>query len=261
MADYTSTTSAVKKPIAASYTTTPADPYFGAYSPEDIAASQKQGLKDAGIAAGIGAASSLAEIGLSAIPTAADNENRKRLDELAKHKGLSGGERADIDEQAMRGVRALATESQARDEGALAASGQHSAASLQRVRSSNADALNRAAIAAADIGIQANQRKVAQDTQEEQERISYKGDRQREKIKYAIDGINGLASLAGPVLAAQPDRVMPTEAQFRAMQRAKDPDGNAMYAGLQGLGYDEWLRNWKDRYKAARRPDGAVLPQ
>jgi hypothetical protein len=237
------------------------DDAFVGYSPGDLQRAQAQGAEQTAVAAGIGGLGSAAQFALLAAPTAMDKENNKRLGELALHKGLSGGERADIDEQAMRGVRALATESQARDESALAASGQHSAASLQRARASNADALNRASIQAADIGIEANRAKVAADTQEEQERIRAKGERQKQTIEMAGQTLAGLLQAAAPAVAAAAVPTAPTDRQFLAMQSAKNADGSAMYPGMQGKSLDDLRTLWKGQAQSLSpsRPDGAPI--
>ncbi len=239
------------------------DPIFGSYEPTDLAAAQSRGAKEAAIAAGIGALGSLGQAALTAAPTAADTENKKRLAELAKHKGLSQGERAEIDEQAMRGVRAMATQSQKADEALLAGSQTHSAADLATNRLVNQEAVNRAAIEAADIGIRENRAQVQRDVEEEQERILAKDQRQRELVNLAGQTIAGLAPAMGRVVAASPSVTAPTKAQFNAMKGAVDPaDPNKpLYPGVQSLTYDQCLANWKARVAAANAPDGSVLPQ
>lgn len=250
------------KPAAASkYVTRAPDPIFGAYAPEDIAAANKQGTKEATIAAGIGAAGTLAQGIVTAIPTAADVENKKRLADLAKHKGLTQGERADIDEQAMRQVKALAASAERKDEALLAGDTTHSARALQEARLTNRRAVNDAAIEAADIGIRENRAQVQRDVQEEQERILTKDARQREIVNLALQSIGGLAGPLGRVAAAAPSAVAPSKAQFDAMKGAMDEFGRPLYPGVQDMGYDQFRADWVARYKAANAPNGATLPQ
>lgn len=259
---YDATSGQYKPAKASSYVTSkPLDPIFGPYSPEDIAAANKQGTKEALINAGIGAAGTLAQGIVTAIPTAADVENRKRLKELAAHKGLTQGERADIDAQAMRQVKALANETQQADERLLAGDTTHSARALTENRLTNQRALNDAVIRAADIGIRENRAQVQRDVQEEQERIKTKDDRQRELVDLALNTIGGLAGPLGRVAAAAPSAAAPSKAQFDAIKGAMDEYGRPLYPAVQDINYDQYLADWTARYKAANRPDGAVLPQ
>lgn len=239
------------------------DPFnYDTATPADIAAANKAGVRDAAIAGGIGALGTVAQLGLTYAPTMQDEENKKRLAALAKRKGLSQAERAEIDEQAMRSVRTLAAESQNRDEAALAAGGQTSAAALSRARRDNARSLNEAAIQAADIGIRENRAQVLRDRQEEQERIAYEGGRERQRIELIGQTIAGLGQAVAPVLAANPVASMPTEAQMLAMQRARGPNGEPIYPGLQGMSLNEMRDAWRSEYKASapNRPDRAPYP-
>lgn len=232
------------------YFTDDVNPYGYDYNPDDILRQERQGGQRAAIAAGIGAAGSLAQLGLTAIDTAQDRENDRRLAELKKDKGLSAAERADIDEQAMRGVRALASEAQTRNDDALAASGRHSAADLQRARRSNTDAVNRAAISAADIGIRQDREQVRRDTQEEQERISYKSDRSRQRIEMLGQTLAGVMQASAAPIAAGVVVEEPSMGLLVSMRGAVGPDGKPAYPSLQGKSGGELRRAWRDSYSA-----------
>jgi len=234
-------------------------PDYSAMSYEDMKRLEAGGNKRATIAAGIGGLGSAAQIAAAALPTATDIENDRRLAELKKHKGLTEGQRADIDEQAMRKVNAFAGESQARTDNALAASGQTSAAALNRARIAEKTALNNAAIDAADIGIRENRAQVQRDTIEEQERIGEKGKREAEiKGLVARTISEAVLSVAKP-MAAGIVADEPTDAQLLWMQSAKDANGNPLYPGLQGAsGADSIRRMYRAMGKQQNRPDGAV---
>lgn len=245
-----------KLPKAAGYatptTTTswPGTPYSG-----DLQRANQAGVKDAVLAGGISALGTAAQIGLSAIDTAQDRENKKRLAALAKDKGLSTGERAEIDERAMRGVRALAAENQTRDGDALASAGQTSAAALQRSRASNADALNRAAIHAADIGIRADRDQVRADQQEEQERIAYKSERARQRIEMVGQAVAGIAQSVAPVLAANPSARAPTD---RELDRMRD---SGKYPFLWEMDNAAARAKWTADQKAAQQRGNRPPPR
>lgn len=234
-------------------------PDYSAMSYEDMKRAEAGGNKRALAAAGIGALGSAAQIAAAAMPTATDIENNRRLAELKIHKGLTGGQRADIDEQAMRKVNAFAGESQARTDNALAASGQTSAAALNRARIAEKTATNNAAISAADIGIRENRAQVIRDTQEEQERIGEKGKREAEVKGLVARTISeAVLSVAKP-MAAGIVRDEPTDAQLLWMQSARDANGNPIYEGLQGAsGADAIRRMYRANLKGATRQDGAV---
>jgi hypothetical protein len=221
------------------------------YDPAEIARQERDGLKRAAIVGGIGALGNAAQVGLTLIDSAQDVENKKRLAELDKHKGLSEAERAEIDEQAMRGVRALANEAQTRNNDALAASGRTSAKDLQRARRANTDAVNRASIAAADIGIREQRAQVARDTQEEQERIAYEGQRVKDRISLVGQSIGGVMQALAAPIAAQSVKDEPSDAQLLALGTAKRADGRLLYPSYEGLSAEQARNRWRADYAAA----------
>lgn len=235
---------------------------FGGYSAGDIGRQEREGTKRALVAGGIGALGSAAQFGLQALPTEQDRYNEKRMGELERHKGLSQGERRDIDEQAMRGVKVMAAENQSRDEALLAGSGSHDVASIERVRRAKDRNLADASIQAADIGIRENRAQVQRDVQEHEERRAYKSNRQRDRIELLGRTLTGLAETMAPVLAAGAVQTAPSDAQFLAMQAARNPDGKPTYPGMQGQSVDTMRTNWGAQYTAARRgrPDSAAQP-
>jgi hypothetical protein len=241
------------------------DPFFGFSTGNDVRSAQQAGLREAGVAAGVGALGTLGQIGLSMIPTAQDHQNDERLGELAAHKGLTQGERADIDEQAMRGVRALATERQARTEGQIAAAGSTDVGALSRARSAAARDVNDAAIKAADIGIQANREQVAADKAEEERRIAYKSEKAQDRLNLAQETLSGLAQQAGPVLARNAAMREPTDEQFLSAQGMVNADGGPAYPGLQGKTVDQMRALWRAQLRGGdaianpRLSDAATL--
>lgn len=223
---------------------------FGDYSANDIKRLEKQGAERAAVVGGIGALGDAAKLGLMFLPTAADKLNEKRLSELEKDKGLSQARRAEIDEQAMRGVRALGRETSARMGDQLASSGGHSAAALQRARASSQDALNRAAIQAADIGIREDVAQVQRDVAEQNERVAYKATRENARMSYAGKAIGDLFGAAAKPIAAAAFSAAPTDAQLVKMQTAIDPQtGALLYPGLQGKSLEQMRATPSSQWK------------
>lgn len=229
-------------------------PTFG-----DIRRAEKQGNERTAVAAGIGALGTGAQIAAAVIPNAADIENKKRLSALAKHKGLDAGTRAEIDEQASRGVRALAGEQSQRAGDLMAASPGHSAEAIHRARLTDKEALNKASIEAADIGIRENRAQVQRDVQEEQDRINYKANRENEIKGLVARAIaTGVMETARP-LAAGLVKGEPTDAQLLAMRDAKDASGNYLYPGLQDATDAEGIRRlYRQALKDAKKGDNAT---
>lgn len=223
---------------------------FGDYSANDIKRLEGQGATRAAVVGGIGALGDAAKLGLMFLPTAADKLNEKRLSELEKDKGLSQARRAEIDEQAMRGVRALGRETSARMGDQLASSGGHSAASLQRARASSQDALSRAAIQAADIGIREDVAQEQRDVIEQNERVAYEAGRENARLSYAGKAIGDLFGAAAKPIAAAAFSAAPTDAQLVKMQTAIDPQtGALLYPGLQGKSLEQMRATPSSQWK------------
>jgi len=250
-ADY-NFTALTKRPTATNYGVvgTVNDP-FGT-SASDIVNANREGWKDAGIASGIGAAATGAQLALTMIDTPQDEKNKKRLAELKVDKGLTQGRRAEIDEQAMRGVRGFAAEGQARTDDALAASGQTSAAALSQTRRDTARSLNEASIRAADIGIREDAAQVIRDTDEENQRLAYESNRQKERIGMIGQAISGLAQQFGQVYAANPAQRAPSASEIDYMRGLRTGDDRPVYPGLQDITNEAAIANYDKALREAR---------
>lgn len=236
----------------------PNSPWGPMTPPSDIAEQQRQGWKEAGTVAAIGGGASALQTALLAAPTASDKYAKENLASLARHKGLTRGQRADIDEQAMRGVRALAAESQQQDEAILSGAQTHSAAAIQNARKVNADAVNKAAIEAADIGIRENRAQYQRDVEKEAQLTEYQSRRRSEIFDKIGATVGELAETFGPVLAQQPSMRGPTEAEFTQWQGQKNPDGSPLYPGIQGISYADYSRSYADELRNVRRAENPL---
>lgn len=233
-------------PVASTWMGAPDDTGSGLSGwtdPTELRAAQKQALGQAGVTAGIGAAAELGQLGLSFIPTPQDTYNKERLGELegaerANHLGLTGAERQQAEHTLMDPVRSMATEERASAEGHLAGMGGASAADLARVRRESERRVNEAALQAGTEIERQNLAAAEAQRQEMEQRRSYESERQRGRIDQVGQMVEGLAKLAGPVLAEQPAFTKISDAQLRAMQSAKAPDGSPLYPGLTGLSVD-----------------------
>lgn len=236
------------------------DAVFGAATPGDVQRAQQEGWKQAGLVAGIGAAGSLAQLGLTAIDTPQDTYNKKRLAELeTSRKGLADDERAAFEDTLLNPVRAMATESRARTEAGIAASGGASVADLTRARRESERRVNEASVAAGTQIARADIEAAARQRQEEEERRSYESTRKRQRIEMIGQTLSGLAKEMGPVLAAQAVKQAPTDAQFASMAGAKRADGTPVYPGLQGRSVGEIRALWVAEMKEGTGKDGSVF--
>lgn len=235
------------------------DPFAVGNTSADIKSQQQQGLKEAGIAAGVGAAADIGKLGLSLINTPQDtyNANRlKTLDELEESGklGLSGGERQVAEGTLLNPVRALATENRQRAEAQLAGMGQNSAADLARVRTESQNATNAAALKAGEQIENLDLQAAAAQRQEAEERRAYESSRQRERIQTGMDAIAGVAKLAGPVLSSVATTRAPSTSQLRYAQGLKDAQGNPVYPGLQGLNDEQLSAAYKGNLNPYKAP-------
>lgn len=233
---------------------------FGAGTPGDVQRAQREGWKQAGTVAGIGALGSLAQLGLTYANTPQDTYNAKRLAELeGSRKGLSGEERQVFEETLMAPVRAMGSENRARSESTIAAMGGASVADLARVRRDSERATNEASVAAGGQIARANLEAAAAQRKEEEERRAYESSRKSQRIEMIGQTIAGLAREMGPVLAAQATKQAPTDAQFASMKAARRPDKTPVYPGLQGLSSAEMRTAWAAEMKNGTGPDGSVF--
>lgn len=245
--------------MAYSSATAQDDPFLGGSSYNDLKRADTAGAQRAAVVGGIGALGTAAQMGAQFIPTAADKENEKRLAEIEKTPGLTKARRAEIDEQAMRGVRALAGERMVRTGDALASTGNTSAAAIQRARESEASALNKAAIESSDIGIREEQAERARRETEKQERIAYQAGRANARISFVSQALGELMQATAPAIAAGVVGRGPTDKELLALQAKKNPDGTPMYPGLQGKTADEIralaFEQWKNRGVSGMTPE------
>lgn len=223
---------------------------FGDYSANDIKRLEGQGAKRAVAVGGLGALGEAAKLGLLFVNTKADTDAAEKIADIERVPGLTKGRRAEIDEQAMRGVRALGRETSARMGDQLASSGGHSAAALQRARASSQDALNRAAIQAADIGIESEARERAARDLKRDELIVYQTNRENQRLSYAGKAIGDLFGAAAKPIAAAAFSTAPTDAQLVKMQTAIDPQtGALLYPGLQGKSLEQMRATPSSQWK------------
>jgi len=245
--------------MAYSSATAQDDPFLGGSSYNDLKRADAAGTQRAAVVGGIGALGTAAQMGAQFIPTAADKENEKRLAEIEKTPGLTKARRAEIDEQAMRGVRAIAGERMVRTGDALASTGNTSAAAIQRARESEAKSLNEAAIKAADIGIREEQAERVRRETERQERIADKAGRANARISFASQALGELMQATAPAIAAGVVGRGPTDKELLALQAQKNPDGTPTYPGLQGKTADEIralaFEQWKSRGVSDMTPE------
>jgi hypothetical protein len=231
-----------------------------AYDPAAIGQAQRQGVREAGVAAGIGALGEAAQFGLSFVQTAQDRRNKERLADLRGREksgtlGLTGAEREQMDNTLMDPVRALAGEEATRMEGTIAAKGgTTSAADLVRVQRESDRRVDSASIAAGNEINRANLAAAADQRNELDERASYQSDRQRSRIDQIGATLLGLAKTGGKVLAANPSIVGVSDQQLVAMQDAKDDQGRPLYPGYVGLS----VAQMQEVNKLARRGMGEM---
>lgn len=215
-------------------------------SAADLARAQRQGNTQAGIVAGIGAVGRVAQLGLAALPTAEDRENKKRLAELSKHKGLNQGELSELNHSLMDPVRALSTENRSRAEAVAAGSGQNDVSTLTRIQRNNEANTNAAALNAGIEVSRQNREQINADKREEQERIAYKGQRASERIAMISQTLGGLANTLGPVIAAGAVKTEPTDAELLRYQGLKTDAGAPVYPGLQGMNAQQLRQGFKN---------------
>lgn len=209
------------------------------YDPKKILDAQRRGWEKAGVTAAIGAGGEIAQMALSAIPTAQDRENTKRLAELAAHKGLTQAERAELDASLLNPVRAMSAENQLRDEALVAGMGSGDLGALTRARAAGDARETQASIQAGEVAAKINQQRVEADRLEEQQRIAYKSEAARARLERIGQIIGNLGEQFGKVYAAQADVVRADDADLLAMQAARNPDGSAVYPGLQTMTLDQ----------------------
>ena len=240
------------------------DTYDLGYSPGDITRAQNAGAKQAGVAAGIGAAAQLGQLGLTFVNTAQDKKNKERLAELeSTRKGLSADERRVAEDTMMNPVRAMATESRQKNEASLAAMGGSSVADLTRVRRESERRVGEAGVQAGANIAKLDLDAAAAQRAEEESRRSYESSRARQRIEMLGQTLAKGAEMMGPVLASSAVKTAPQDADLVRMQGAKRGDGTPVYPGLQGLSLDQIRANWEAEQKGEKTgvfAGGVVAP-
>lgn len=173
-----------------------------------LTANQQAARRQLYTTAGIGALGAGLQLATQAIPTAQDRRNRERLMELQRLEqsgglGLSGEERAMMEQALMGPVRTMAAEERARGEAAEASMGGTSAADLSRRRR---EAAQRVDVAGQRAGLaigQAELQRAKEQLDELEQRTAYKAERQKGMLQTVAQTIGGLGPSAGMVRAAQ----------------------------------------------------------
>jgi len=164
--------------------------------------------RQAGPELAVGAATTAAQYGLMAAPTAYDRENKAELERLRQMQaqgrlGLDEQERQIMERQQLSPVRAIAGEQQMRDEAAMASSGNYSAAArdafLRRGRDAVAEQARRAGLAIAEQDL-ARKR---QQEREIQERTAYQAQTQQRNRQFLAQALGGLAEPIGTAMAGR----------------------------------------------------------
>ena len=218
------------------------------YNPNDLRRAGQQGWSQAGGAAAIGAAGSLAQLGLTFVETATDKATKERLAELQKHKGLTDAERQQFRDTALNPALAVAGENRLRTEGQLAGMGGVDLRTQNAVRAVGERETQRSLLAAGVAEGQADLQKKAADTAEEHSLLQFQANKATQRIEMIGQTLSELAKQAGPVLAAQPTTGQVTDQQLLAMQAETRPDGSLTYPGLQGKNLDQIRALYKQAY-------------
>lgn len=192
--------------------------------PNLIKARQRQQIEQAALVSG---GAQLAQLGAAAIPTLQDVENRKRLKDVQQRQeemrqrlaegdfGLSEEERDALLRSQMDPVLSLSREQRLNEEAAMASMGGTSAA--QQVRAKREErrqvaeqarragaTIEQANIAEANRQIAELKGEIDQARQEEESRIAYRGQRQRQLLDMVGQTIGGMAGVTGQIMGAQP---------------------------------------------------------
>lgn len=174
----------------------------------DKSAQQAQ-RSDLGGAAGLSAGLQAAQLAAMLMRTAQDKENKKRLEELEKLRdqgrlGLKGAELAQAETAMLNPQRALATEQRKRSEAQMAGMGQQlSAADLLRAEKVSQQQVQDQTFKAGATISQMNLDEAQRQLTELQQRIAYKGERQKGKLEALSQAIGQGGQLLGQVRATR----------------------------------------------------------
>lgn len=218
-------------------------------SPADVKAQRKEAWETVGAQSLVGAGLTAAQIGLAAIPTAADEHNEaelKKLTDLEKagQLGLSAGQRQQAEATTMNPVRALATEGRQRGEAFLASGGGGDVAGMQRENIATKKAVSDAAVRA---GIAINEADLAAEERqrlEMEQRREYKSGRQKQPFEMIGQALGAAAPVAGKVAAGFAQAREPYDAELLAFATAKDSKGNLLHPGWENASVADLRAAW-----------------
>lgn len=232
---------------------------YRAMTPGDLRRQQEANARSLGVAAGIGAAGTAAQVGLSLIPTATDVRNDAALADFEAKKqagqlGLSADQRAVLQRALLNPARAALTEARQHTDARLASMGNTSAGAQRAAEAASRDsAIKQETQAGIEITRQDIEERRRQE-QENEERIAEKGKREAGRINAIGQAIGQVAEKGGAVLAAQAERREPYDAEIIALQRS----GNDLE--IQGKSVGEARAILEARRKANRKGIFDVTP-
>jgi len=224
----------------------------------DVQRQRAANAREVGWNAGIGAAGSLTQLALGAIPTATDARNADRLAALtaaekAGRLGLSADERALAEATILNPVRTIATQANEATAMQMAAAPTASLASQAAARQANQRAAQDAAVKAG-IAINAAEIQARKDqVQELEERTKDKAEQQAALISRGANIVGDLAKMGGKIAAAQAAKVEPSDAELLTMSKATTADGKTpAYPSYYNKAPDEIRTLWRQQQALER---------
>lgn len=230
----------------------------GPLTPGDRRRISAANMRELGAVGGAGALAELAQVGLSAIPTATDTRNAEKLAELqAREKsgtlGLTAEEAAQAQSTLVNPARALAAESRERANAQLASMGNTSLAAQSAVRAAAEKTAQDAALRAGQAITQANIEARVRNTRELEQRTQTEADKQAATVNRIGATIGQLATMGGKIAAAQVGKRDMTEAELKTLATATDKDGTLVNPDLAAAKTDAERRGILETQDQAER--------